>query len=153
MDAAHLTRGSFYAYFKNKDDMILQSLAWMVEDSNRKVRSQIGAANPLQDFFNFYLSSEHKDNLEDGCPVAALSRDLSISKPHFRRAFANFLSSIIDDRRNLFSQSGLPISRQDWIGYLSTYVGALVLSRACAGSLISDEILKAARINLRKEIV
>lgn len=149
MDAVGLTRGSFYAYFKSKDDMILKAAAWSIQSSNQVVRSQLAQIqdtdNLLTQFIAFYLSPAHVQNVADGCPVAALSRDISRSKAPLRHNFTNLLSETIEDRRNLMSKIGKAIEREKWIGIMSAYVGALILSRACQGSPLSDEILNSTK--------
>lgn len=49
MTEAKLTRGSFYAYFKSKDDMILQALHWMIEKSHEQVRTRVRGAGVRED--------------------------------------------------------------------------------------------------------
>jgi TetR/AcrR family transcriptional repressor of nem operon len=158
MASAGLTRGSFYAYFKSKDHMVSESLKFMMNETNERVKHQISSLgmtqeNKLSSFLDFYLSEFHRDKVAEGCPVSALSRDLSQASENLRREFAKLLSHTIDDRRSFFSTDDVPIPRSEWIGIMSTYVGALVLSRACAGDNLSREILDGAKNILMKKVI
>jgi len=149
MAKGKLTRGSFYAYFKSKDDMILKSLAWMVDQSHEKIKTQLVKIEEpgeikFSAFIDFYLSPNHREQVGEGCPIAALSRDISLSPLRFRQEFANLLSATIDNRRALASSKTHMVTRKRWMSLMSTYVGALILSRACAGTDLSNEILNVA---------
>ncbi|TDD11740.1 hypothetical protein E1292_04290 [Nonomuraea deserti] len=60
-----------------------------------------------------------------------------------RRAFAGGLRDLIDALRRLDGAE-----REDVLVELSTIVGAMMLSRACADDELSDEILTAVRDRL-----
>jgi TetR/AcrR family transcriptional regulator, transcriptional repressor for nem operon len=147
MSEAGLTRGSFYAYFDDKDDLVLSALKWAIERSHTQVSERIPSNIPaeakLQAFLKIYLSPQHREMVADGCPVAALSRDISQSSVKFRKEFAQCLSETIDHRRRLVGPEHKPIPREKWMAVMSSYIGALLLSRACEGTRLSDEISQA----------
>jgi len=149
MAEAKLTHGSFYAYFKDKDELIIQAFRWSVDQALEKVKTQL-SAEPLADlpaekrlqaFLKFYLSPLHRSQTGSGCPISALARDFSTASPKFRREFSCAVDAMIEDRRKLFSDGDRELTRAQWIGIMSCYVGALILSRACEGEPISDEVL------------
>ncbi|MEW5852786.1 MAG: TetR/AcrR family transcriptional regulator [Myxococcota bacterium] len=151
MADAELTHGAFYAYFRDKNGLIVESLRWAMDRTARMVAASIPADLPpaerLTRFLGFYLSPRHRQDVAEGCPVASLARDLGRASPELRREFAEELDGMIEQRRALFGPPGTPMARDQWIGVMCTYVGALILSRAVAGSdhPLSDEILNAAR--------
>lgn len=148
MGDANLTHGAFYTYFDDKDHMVAESLRWAVDQSHHRVQAMLppaaNARERLAGFLRFYLSPQHRDAVAEGCPIASLSRDFAQASPKFRHEFAKGMAETIEHRRKLFSAPGAPLSRETWMAAMSTYVGALVLSRACEGEPLSDQFLEAA---------
>src|SRR4029079_3770508 len=72
MKDAGLTNGAFYAHFDSKEDLV----ATAVSDQLREQRERIGAVAPgragVEQIVRAYLSPDHRDNPEEGCPSAAL---------------------------------------------------------------------------------
>lgn len=148
MGDADLTHGAFYAYFGDKDQMVADALRWAVDASHQRVQAGLPPdATPaarLAAFLRFYLSPAHRDAVADGCPIASLSRDFSQASPGLRQAMARGMRETIDHRRKLFSSPDHPISRERWMAAMSTYIGALVLARACEGEPLSEQFLATA---------
>ncbi len=150
MNSIGLTRGSFYVYFKNKKDMIMQAFKYAVNFSNHHIEDYLSkhAQDPqhtFDTFINFYLSEQHRDTSEGGCPISALAQDFSSATPEEKRLFAEQLSFLFESRRRLIKKHDHILTREEWIGVTCVNVGALILSRATEGTQISDEILSAAR--------
>src|SRR6059058_3820548 len=72
MKDAGLTNGAFYAHFESKEDLV----AAAVSDQLRDQREWLAAIAPgragLEQMVRTYLTPEHRDNPEAGCPSAAL---------------------------------------------------------------------------------
>lgn len=75
-----LTHGGFYKHFGSKDDLIIESL----HEAFREIGDTlVGAAErsrteePWKAIIETYLSPEHRDHAESGCPLTALSPDLA----------------------------------------------------------------------------
>src|ERR1700679_1817069 len=69
MQAAGLTHGGFYGYFKSKDDLIVQALAALMGENK-------AAGRDLADFAAAYLAPAHRDDRAGGCGVAALGAEI-----------------------------------------------------------------------------
>lgn len=138
MRAVGLTQGGFYKQFASKDALVaeaeakgfggmLQHLAELDADSG----GHDAAVSALCDT---YLSSDHRDALGTGCPAAGFGGDVA-REPEWRPAYAAGVRDMAD-----------------WIApgkagmaALATLVGGILLSRATAGSPLSEEILQAVR--------
>ena len=77
MEGAGLTQGAFYKQFASKDDLAAQASRRAMEHAFNRF-SSAAAANPddpLGAAIALYLSTEHREERMDGCPVAALGSD------------------------------------------------------------------------------
>src|ERR687897_1862107 len=79
MADAGLTNGAFYAHFASKEDLVTTAVA----DELRTQSENLGAVAPgrggVEQLVRAYLSPEHRDNPEDGCPSAALLDEIGRS--------------------------------------------------------------------------
>src|SRR3954466_8627262 len=72
MADAGLTNGAFYAHFASKEDLVAAAVA----DQLREQRASFSELAPgragVEQFVREYLSIQHRDNPDAGCPSAAL---------------------------------------------------------------------------------
>ncbi|WOS64741.1 TetR/AcrR family transcriptional regulator [Sinorhizobium fredii] len=146
MKGAGLTQGAFYKQFASKDDLAAQaSRRAMASAFNRW--SAAAAANPddpLGAVIALYLSTEHREERMDGCPVAALGSDAA-------RQGADVKASFEAGIRENLEMLGLWVDEAEGeepggkaMAILSTMVGAMVLSRAVNDEQLSKQFLQAA---------
>ncbi|MFE5123899.1 TetR/AcrR family transcriptional regulator [Streptomyces sp. NPDC056669] len=156
MAAAGLTHGGFYRHFASKDDLIAQAcsaafaerLADMEEPPEGEDTGEDRGRGVRAAFLATYLSAPHRDNPGLGCAAAALAVDAARAEPGdpLKGAFGEGLRKLIDAmERTARKSGGTAADEESVLVELSTVVGALVLSRACAGDDLSDRILTAVR--------
>src|SRR5262249_22494023 len=91
MKRAGLTHGGFYAHFKSKDALIAAAIGKMFEGACTRWQRTTEARNAssgLGTYIDWYLSAEHRDARESGCPIVALSSDLPRLPNMCRAAYA-----------------------------------------------------------------
>jgi TetR/AcrR family transcriptional regulator, transcriptional repressor for nem operon len=138
MSAAGLTHGGFYGYFKSKDELIAQTLAHVFEQGE-------AGESDLARYAARYLSPEHRDNVADGCPMAALAAETVRQTPEARAAMAAGVERQIERFTAGMKTTDAAAARQAAIGGWAAMVGAVVLARLCDEPALSDEILEATR--------
>ena len=69
MNAAGLTHGGFYGYFRSKDELLAEALGEAL------TRTTSGPLADLATYAASYLSRAHRDDLAGGCPTAALAAE------------------------------------------------------------------------------
>src|SRR5262249_2333085 len=89
MKAAGLTHGGFDRHFASKDQLVAQ--AWEAEIGMMTERVASGAAGKrgrkgLEGGVAGYLSTEHRENPRDGCPIAALGSEMARADTQTRAA-------------------------------------------------------------------
>jgi len=138
MNAAGLTHGGFYGYFKSKDDLIAHALAAALP----------GAAAPLSDFAKYaasYLSRAHRDNRAAGCATAALAAETSRQASNARTEMTSGLKRQIERLSRVTEGKTAAQRRRTAIGSWAAMVGAMILARVSDDPELSGEVLDQTR--------
>jgi TetR/AcrR family transcriptional repressor of nem operon len=152
MKAAGLTHGGFYGNFASKDDLAAEASAQAIAETTSVVAGRIaGADDPLAAFVELYLSPEHRDNVAQGCVLAALAPDAARGSPALHQAFEQGVEDYLALLAPLSPGETESARRQAAMATVATAVGALVLSRTVADRALSDAILAAAGDRIRNQ--
>jgi TetR/AcrR family transcriptional repressor of nem operon len=146
MEKAGLTAGAFYAHFKSKKELLLESLRYGLQKNRSRLLA--GAENlqglPLvRMVLGRYLSELHRDNPQNGCPLPALAAELHRSAEETKEIVSLYLEEWVKTLSPALSGSGSE-KRAEALRIISQAVGGILLSRM-AESGLSNEILEAAR--------
>jgi TetR/AcrR family transcriptional repressor of nem operon len=142
MADAGLTNGAFYAHFESKDDLIAQTVAEQLRAQRQRFRALPPGRAGLEQLIRAYLSVEHRDNPDSGCPSAALLDEIGRSTSTTRRAYTGGLVSVIDDVAARLPSSDPNRSRVQTLSIYALMVGTLQVSRALADRHLADEVLE-----------
>ncbi|MGE7473098.1 TetR/AcrR family transcriptional regulator [Bosea sp. NPDC003192] len=151
MKAVGLTHGGFYGHFASKDDLAAQALGRAFVHSGQWAAEAKAAEPqaPLQAIVDRYLSPSHRDDAGHGCPVAALGCDVARQGAAARLAATEGVRAAITGLSAIAPGATADERRSSAIASYATLVGALVLSRMVDDEALSDEILAAAKAELR----
>lgn len=147
MATVGLTQGGFYKQFQSKDSLVAEAVGEafsamfdLLDKFDASHRGDHAAARRA--LVDYYLSPAHRDDPGDGCPTTGLGSDIgrsavdSEARPPYQDGVERFAAWM--------GHADGPASDAD-IALVCEMVGALMLSRATAGSPLSDRILAAAR--------
>jgi TetR/AcrR family transcriptional regulator, transcriptional repressor for nem operon len=152
MAKAGLTHGGFYAHFASKDDLVVAAMSRMFDEASAKF-DRLTAGKPpaaaLRAYIDFYLSRQHRDARDTGCPLPSLSADLPRLGVAARRQFAAGLAGLTARVEGLLSALGWPDAETLASSALAEMAGALSMARGVADPKQSDVILKASRNALK----
>jgi TetR/AcrR family transcriptional repressor of nem operon len=137
MADAGLTNGAFYAHFDSKEDLVASTVADQLRAQGEAFRTQT-----LEEIVRGYLSVEHRDDLEGGCPSAALLDEIARSSEPVRRAYTDGQLAIIDDAAARLAPDNPRSARATALGVFALMVGTLEVSRALADRKLADEVLE-----------
>ncbi|QEL26409.1 TetR/AcrR family transcriptional regulator [Bosea sp. F3-2] len=146
MESAGLTQGAFYKQFASKDDLAAQASRRALESAFGRwaAAAETNPQDPLHAVIAFYLSSGHREEKMDGCPIVALGSDAARQGSEVK---ASFEAGIREHLELLGQWVGEADGEQPLgkaMAILSTMVGAVVLSRAINDERLSKQFLQAA---------
>lgn len=147
MKEAGLTHGAFYAHFESREAMLAEAAAQACAESAAaaaKAVSSLPADKALATMLHAYLSKEHAEGVEMGCPLAALGSETSRQAPQVRRVTTRHIKEMVDVLARQSPDWGQPGAHERALVTISTMVGALVLARAVDEPALSDSLREAA---------
>ena len=141
MADAGLTNGAFYAHFASKDDLVATTVADQLREQRESLSAVARGRAGVEQYVRAYLSVQHRDNPEDGCPSAALLDEIGRSTDSTRQAYTDGLLAVIDDITARLVQEDPLSARVKTLTVFAMMVGTLQLSRALADRQLADDVL------------
>jgi TetR/AcrR family transcriptional repressor of nem operon len=148
MRDAGLTHGGFYKHFGSKDDLLLESLSEAFREmADRLVQAGERAPSGMawKAIVKVYLSPEHCDHVECGCPVAALAPELARAdramKPRIAQELVKYRSRMLPfmpGRRTADKERA-------FFAIFSTMIGAVEIARLLPELAMRKKVLASAR--------
>ena len=148
MEQAGLTRGAFYAYFKNKSDLYAEVLGCFFTDPNWKSRwegVEVDLASPDAgpQIVRAYLSRQHYDDVENSCPMVALPSDVARSDPTVKAAFETVFKAMVAILGNNVRNTARP-AEDTAMAIAGLCIGGMVVARSLNDSRFGDRLRDAA---------
>lgn len=151
MKQAGLTHGSFYTHFSSREAMLAE-LADHAGAEAIALFTRIAEAAPAgqstQALLHAYLSRQHLEHPEDGCPIAALGSEMPRQAPPVRQAITSRIKEMIDVVSSQVTGGDEHGGREHALVITATMIGAVVLARAIDDQALSEAVLAAARAHL-----
>jgi TetR/AcrR family transcriptional repressor of nem operon len=142
MSDAGLTNGAFYAHFTSKEELVATAVADELRAQFENLRAVAPGRDGIEQLVRAYLSPEHRDNPEDGCPSAALLDEIGRSTDATKQAYTDGVLAFIDDIAARLAPHDPPSARVKTLSVYAQMLGTLQLSRALADRQLADEILE-----------
>ena len=147
MKQVGLTHGGFYAHFNSREAMLAEAADRAGAESVATLTRVAAAAPPqeaLRSMVRAYLSKEHVENAETGCPIAALGSEMPRQASRVRRAATRRIKEVIDVVARHSPDHGEPGAYEHALVTVATLVGALVLARAVDDPKLSKALREAS---------
>jgi TetR/AcrR family transcriptional repressor of nem operon len=147
MKGAGLTVGGFYSHFESKEDLFVETIRhngttmWdrLLGNANGATRAERGLTVVRR-----YLSRAHRDHPEQGCILPNAAPEVAREGEPYRTALTQELDGFVTSFARIVG--GETPDREKSLALIALMVGALSLSRAVAGTPLSNEFLKAAQM-------
>ncbi|NKL75599.1 TetR/AcrR family transcriptional regulator [Rhizobium leguminosarum] len=151
MKGAGLTQGGFYKQFMSKDDLAALASRRAMESATRRWSAAAAdSSDPLEAVMSFYLSSDHRGEKADGCPLVALGSDAARQSEEVRRTFEDGIRAHFEVLDEMMDDAKSPNPSGKAMAILSLMVGAVTLSRIMEDENLSQGILDAAAGEVRR---
>jgi TetR/AcrR family transcriptional regulator, transcriptional repressor for nem operon len=147
MKEAGLTHGAFYAHFASREAMLAEAASRACAESAAAATDLVARMPPgkaLEAMLRAYLSPDHLEAIEAGCPLAALGSETPRQVPEVRRTLTRHLKEMIDLVARQLPDWGQPGAHEQALVTISTMVGALFLARAVDEPALSERLCAAA---------
>jgi len=147
MKEAGLTHGAFYAHFPSREAMLAEAAGQACAESAAAaadVVASVPSGTALASMLGAYLSREHVEHAEVGCPLAALGSETFRQAPEVRRVTTRHIKEMIDLVARQSPDWGQPSAHEHALVAMATMVGALVLARAVDEPGLSRDLCEAA---------
>lgn len=147
MKEAGLTHGAFYAHFDSREAMLAEAAGQACAESAAAVTevvNSVPAEKSLEAMLRAYLSKEHLENTEVGCPLAALGSETPRQAADVRRVTTRHIKAMVDLAARQSPDWGQPAAHERALVTVATMVGALLLARAVDEPALSDSLREAA---------
>jgi TetR/AcrR family transcriptional regulator, transcriptional repressor for nem operon len=144
MADAGLTNGAFYAHFASKEDLVATAVADQLHQQLERYRAQATDRAGVEQLVRDYLSIEHRDAPEHGCPSAALLDEIGRCSDATKDAYTDGLLGLVDQIASILAPDHPQRARGQTLSLFALLIGTLQLSRALADRQLADEVLERA---------
>ena len=108
--------------------------------------------DPLGAVIAFYLSTEHRDEKMDGCPIVALGSDAARQGREVKASFEAGIKAHLEILGRVIADTGREEPNRKAMAILSTMVGAVTLSRVINDPNLAQALLDAAAQQVREGV-
>jgi TetR/AcrR family transcriptional repressor of nem operon len=99
MKASGLTVGGFYKHFRSKDELVSDAIVMGFSEFEEKAHVLLKNVPPQdwwKEIVRWYLSPEHCNRPDKGCPVASLAPDIARAKLSIRKRIAGQVKGLME---------------------------------------------------------
>ncbi|MEM7229055.1 MAG: TetR/AcrR family transcriptional regulator [Planctomycetota bacterium] len=151
MKEAGLTHGGFYAHFDDKEELLAAAIAWALseENSHRSVGLEhLGGLEYVIAVCDRYLSLEHLEAIENGCPAPALMSELSRMGHKPREVFEEACRGWRDEIESHLDPDQHAVA----LGLVAACMGGLTLARSINDTQLREQVLASTRTLIRQSL-
>jgi TetR/AcrR family transcriptional repressor of nem operon len=147
--AAGLTHGALYAQFPSKQALVAEALAHGLAHSHAYMTAPKSHGAPtLSDQLDLYLSLDQRDNMADGCAIAASASEIARQNEAVSERFAEGFEQMVGAIQAALETTMLTADdRARALTIVAAMIGGVAVARASAKSRpdLSNEIMGAVR--------
>lgn len=148
MRDAGLTHGGFYKHFRSKDELVMESLRQAFQelaDSLAHAAQNSPPGTAWKAIVKRYLSAEHCDHPEFGCPLAALAPELARADGPMKTRLLRELEKYKSRMLPLMPGRRAADKERAFVVIISTMLGAVAIARILPDQAKRARVLASTR--------
>jgi TetR/AcrR family transcriptional repressor of nem operon len=148
MRDAGLTHGGFYKHFGSKDDLLAESLRAAFQEMSDRLTQVAKTSRPgtaWKAIVRAYLSPEHCNHTERGCPLAALAPELARADHALRATNLEGMNHYRSRMLPLMPGRRAADKERAFFAIFSTMIGAVAIARILPDQAARARVLASAR--------
>ena len=142
MADAGLTNGAFYAHFDSKDDLVATVVGDQLRAQAERLQGLAPDRRAVEQYVREYLSVEHRDNRDAGCPSAALLDEIGRCTADTRRAYTDGAQVFVHEIARRLSPDDPRAAYGRARGLFALMIGTMQVSRALTDRRLAVEVLE-----------
>jgi TetR/AcrR family transcriptional repressor of nem operon len=142
MSDAGLTNGAFYGHFTSKEDLVATVVADQLRQQLEGYYAHVVDRDGVERFVRTYLSMDHRDDREQGCPSAALLDEIGRCGDATRHAYTVGVLGLVDEIASILAPDDPVSARGPTLSLFALLIGTLQLSRALTDRKLAEEALE-----------
>jgi TetR/AcrR family transcriptional regulator, transcriptional repressor for nem operon len=148
MEEAGLTAGGFYAHFDSKQALLAEAIEHVGAESGERRAAWTGQRNGrdwAQAFLGGYFSKDHRLQIEEGCPLAALISDVSRADDAVKANFEALVRELESGLASHVERCGPADAKERALAAVALCVGGLGLARSVQDEAFAERIMQSCR--------
>ncbi len=129
LDELNIPKGSFYHYFKSKEELGLAIIDIYIMDTTQCLNGVDKSIEGLKKFFNIFFDRLIEINMQNGCPIGNLIMELSDEKESFRLKLLKWYRLVQDWTIEVLEAEGIKIAAEKAKILIAAFEGAMLLSK------------------------
>jgi TetR/AcrR family transcriptional repressor of nem operon len=151
MKASGLTVGGFYKHFRSKDELLTDAIAEGFLESGEKIYSalqNLPREDRWKELVRLYLSPEHCDHPDSGCPVAALAPEMARTKIGVRKRISGLIKERAERWVEFMPGRTAAERERNFVLIFTAMVGAVSVARILTDPADKERVLASVRNHL-----
>jgi TetR/AcrR family transcriptional repressor of nem operon len=150
MKASGLTVGGFYKHFRSKDELLAEAIAQAFSDSEKVFSSlqDVPREDRWKEIVRRYLSPEHCDHPDTGCPVAALGAEMARAKLGVKKRISGLIKERAERWVEFMPGRTAAERERNSLIIISAMAGAVSIARILTEPADRQKVLAAMRDHL-----
>lgn len=148
MKASGLTVGGFYKHFRSKDELLAEAIAEGFSEFSEKAFASLESvppANRWKEVVRWYLSPEHCNHPDTGCPVVTLAPEIARAKLGVRKRMAGVMKELTAKWAEFMPGATVRERERNFFIIFSAMAGAVATARMFTEPADRERVLGSAR--------
>ena len=148
MKASGLTVGGFYKHFRGKEELLAEAIAQGFSEFSEKVYSSlqdVPHGDRWKKIVRWYLSPEHCNHPDTGCPVVTLAPEIARTKLSVRKRIAGLMKELTDRWAEFMPGVTAKERERNFFVIFSAMAGAVAIARLFPEPTDRQRVLASTR--------